>query len=287
MEPPVPDYYADLGVSQQASTRDIKLAFYKLAKKHHPDKKAPGQSIDAKDFRKVHEAYEYLSDAKKRAAYDSDYFDLRCDWDKFRESQQNQHKYEERRRAEEEERLARERAEKRKKAAEAERIRRMREEKRAAKEKAERERLRQEKIRRAEMRSQEAARKARERQEQAAKERIRREKQEEAERRSREAAHKARMEQEQAALERLRNLQIAERQEAARRRWASMKDEAESPRCKDSQPNGCHHPPFGWPKKNGARRCAFCGELRRKWSFQCPECSASACPSCKAGYCVL
>jgi DnaJ-class molecular chaperone len=53
MEPEISDYYADLGVSQQASARDIKLAFFKLAKKHHPDKKAPGESIDAKDFRKA------------------------------------------------------------------------------------------------------------------------------------------------------------------------------------------------------------------------------------------
>jgi DnaJ-class molecular chaperone len=38
---------------QKASFRDVKLAFFKLAKKHHPDKKAPGMCIDAQDFRKV------------------------------------------------------------------------------------------------------------------------------------------------------------------------------------------------------------------------------------------
>jgi DnaJ-domain-containing protein 1 len=52
-EPEIADYYADLGVPQQASVRDIKLAFFKLAKKHHPDKNAPGESIDAEDFRKA------------------------------------------------------------------------------------------------------------------------------------------------------------------------------------------------------------------------------------------
>jgi hypothetical protein len=52
-EPKISDYYADLGLPQQASLRDIKLAFFKLAKKHHPDKKAPGKSIDAQDFRKA------------------------------------------------------------------------------------------------------------------------------------------------------------------------------------------------------------------------------------------
>lgn len=52
-EPGVPDYYADLGIPQQASLQDIKAAFRKLAIKYHPDKQAPGQSIDAYEFRKV------------------------------------------------------------------------------------------------------------------------------------------------------------------------------------------------------------------------------------------
>lgn len=52
-EPRISDYYEDLGLSQQASFRDVKLAYVKLAKKHHPDKKAPGKSIDAREFRKV------------------------------------------------------------------------------------------------------------------------------------------------------------------------------------------------------------------------------------------
>jgi DnaJ-class molecular chaperone len=52
-EPKISDYYTDLGLTQQASFRDIKLAFIKLAKKHHHDKKAPGKSIDAQDFRKA------------------------------------------------------------------------------------------------------------------------------------------------------------------------------------------------------------------------------------------
>jgi DnaJ-class molecular chaperone len=52
-EPEVPDYYADLGVSQHASTREIKAAWFKLTKRYHPDKKAPGKKMDAKEFRKV------------------------------------------------------------------------------------------------------------------------------------------------------------------------------------------------------------------------------------------
>jgi curved DNA-binding protein CbpA len=51
--PELPDYYADLGVSQDASPRNIKSAWFKLAKRNHPDKKAPGKIIDAEEFRKV------------------------------------------------------------------------------------------------------------------------------------------------------------------------------------------------------------------------------------------
>jgi hypothetical protein len=46
-------YDADLGVSQYASTREIKAAWFKLAKRYHSGKKAPGKQIDAKEFRKV------------------------------------------------------------------------------------------------------------------------------------------------------------------------------------------------------------------------------------------
>jgi curved DNA-binding protein CbpA len=51
-EPEIPDYHADLGVSQHASMREIKAAWFKLAKHYHPDKKAPGKKIDAKEFRR-------------------------------------------------------------------------------------------------------------------------------------------------------------------------------------------------------------------------------------------
>ncbi|KAI1773226.1 DnaJ-domain-containing protein [Hypoxylon cercidicola] len=293
-KPRLPDYYTDLGISQQASYRDIRLSYLKLARKHHPDKTAPGQSIDAKDFRKIQEAYEYLFDKDKRPAYDARYFDLRQQWDQYRESQEYQHRDEERKRAEEQQRAARERAEMEKRAAEAERIRRMKEEEQAAKEKAERERLRQEKIRQAEIRSQEAALRAREQQEQAARERIRKQKAEEAERRSQEAARKARMEQEQAAQDRLKNILIEERQDAVRRNWAKMREATEHPAAESAKPKpsqtlACPHPQFGWQKKNStmARICTFCGESRRRWSYHCPMCNVPACPKCKAKYCVF
>lgn len=53
MKVPEPDYYSILGLSQAATPAQIRKAYYRLAKIHHPDKKAPGQHIDAVDFRKV------------------------------------------------------------------------------------------------------------------------------------------------------------------------------------------------------------------------------------------
>lgn len=62
------DYYDVLGVSRDASDAEIKKAYRKLSKKYHPDiNKEP--DADAK-FKEVTEAYEMLSDAQKRAAYD-------------------------------------------------------------------------------------------------------------------------------------------------------------------------------------------------------------------------
>jgi len=59
------DYYEVLGVAKTASQDEIKKAFHKLAHKHHPDKGG-----DEKKFKEINEAYQVLSDAKKRAQYD-------------------------------------------------------------------------------------------------------------------------------------------------------------------------------------------------------------------------
>jgi len=59
------DYYKILGVSKKASSKEIKKAYYKLAHKHHPDKGG-----DEKEFKEINEAYQVLSDKKKRSQYD-------------------------------------------------------------------------------------------------------------------------------------------------------------------------------------------------------------------------
>jgi curved DNA-binding protein len=59
------DHYSTLGVSKNASEKDIKTAFRKLAAQHHPDKGG-----DHKKFVEIKEAYETLSNPQKRQMYD-------------------------------------------------------------------------------------------------------------------------------------------------------------------------------------------------------------------------
>ena len=63
------DYYEVLGLSKGASDDEIKKAFKKLAMKHHPDRNQGEKGAEEK-FKEAKEAYEILSDANKRAAYD-------------------------------------------------------------------------------------------------------------------------------------------------------------------------------------------------------------------------
>jgi molecular chaperone DnaJ len=63
------DYYTVLGVNRDASDDDIKKAYRKLAMRHHPDR-APDDKGAEEKFKEAKEAYEVLSDGKKRAAYD-------------------------------------------------------------------------------------------------------------------------------------------------------------------------------------------------------------------------
>ena len=63
------DYYTTLGVNRDASEEDIKKAYRKLAMKHHPDRN-PDDKASEEKFKEAKEAYEVLTDARKRAAYD-------------------------------------------------------------------------------------------------------------------------------------------------------------------------------------------------------------------------
>src|SRR5690242_14132050 len=63
------DYYETLGVPRTASDADIKKAFRKLAREHHPDVAKDKKKAEEK-FKEINEAYEVLGDPAKRKKYD-------------------------------------------------------------------------------------------------------------------------------------------------------------------------------------------------------------------------
>ena len=63
------DYYKTLGVDRNASEKEIKRAFRRLARQYHPDTNPDDAQAEEK-FKKINEAYEVLSDPEKRAKYD-------------------------------------------------------------------------------------------------------------------------------------------------------------------------------------------------------------------------
>src|SRR5579871_1812976 len=63
------DFYSTLGVSREAKEDEIRKVYRKLARKYHPDLN-PGDKAAEEKFKQVQEAYDVLSDAKKRQVYD-------------------------------------------------------------------------------------------------------------------------------------------------------------------------------------------------------------------------
>lgn len=67
--PQTSDYYQTLGVGEEATADEIKRAYRRLVRQHHPDKN-PGNAESEEQFKAVQEAYEVLSDPQKRKEYD-------------------------------------------------------------------------------------------------------------------------------------------------------------------------------------------------------------------------
>ncbi len=76
------DYYKILGVPKNATEKDIKAAYRKLARKLHPDVNPNDKNAQEK-FKDVNEAYEVLSDADKRKKYD----ELGANWQQYEQYQ--------------------------------------------------------------------------------------------------------------------------------------------------------------------------------------------------------
>jgi len=77
------DYYQTLGVAKSASDKEIKQAFRKLARKHHPDVNPGDKSAEAR-FKEINEAYEVLGDPAKRKKYD----DLGANWRMYEQARE-------------------------------------------------------------------------------------------------------------------------------------------------------------------------------------------------------
>ncbi|TNJ41903.1 J domain-containing protein [Tamlana fucoidanivorans] len=92
------DYYTILGVDKNASEKDIKKAYRKLAAKYHPDKNPDDVAAEAK-FKEINEANEVLSNPDKREKYDTlgenwqAYEHAGEDWKKYTQNQNKQGQY--------------------------------------------------------------------------------------------------------------------------------------------------------------------------------------------------
>src|SRR2546423_3372366 len=85
--PAYKDYYETLGVSRTASEKEIKSAYRRLARQYHPDVNKDAKATER--FKLINEAYEVLSDPKKRSKYDQ----LGADWERIEREQEFARQY--------------------------------------------------------------------------------------------------------------------------------------------------------------------------------------------------